>query len=72
MVGRVGATGVATGPHLDYRCKVGGRYVNPLKMNLPAADPVKKIYFSDFEVKKENLLYALSLLTSEPFYVSTE
>jgi murein DD-endopeptidase MepM/ murein hydrolase activator NlpD len=72
MVGRVGATGVASGPHLDYRCKVGGRYVDPLKMNLPAADPVKKIYYSDFKVKKENLLYALSLLTSEPFYASAE
>ncbi len=72
MVGRVGASGIATGPHLDYRCKVGGRYVDPLKMNLPAADPVKKIYFSDFKAKKENLLYALSLLTSEPFYASKE
>ena len=72
MIGRVGASGVTTGPHLDYRCKVGGRYVNPLKMNLPAAEPVKKIYLSDFEVKKENLLYALSLLTNEPFFASTE
>lgn len=72
MIGRVGTTGIASGPHLDYRCQVGGRYVDPLKMNLPAADPVKKIYYSDFKVKKENLLYALSFLTSEPFYTSAE
>jgi murein DD-endopeptidase MepM/ murein hydrolase activator NlpD len=72
MIGRVGATGIASGPHLDYRCKVSGRYVDPLKMNLPTAEPVKKIYFSDFKAKKENLLYALSLLTSEPFYASKE
>jgi murein DD-endopeptidase MepM/ murein hydrolase activator NlpD len=72
MIGRVGATGIATGPHLDYRCIVGGRYVDPLKMNLPVAEPVRKIYLSDFNAKKENLLYALNLLTDELTFVSTE
>lgn len=72
MIGRVGATGIATGPHLDYRCMVGGRYVDPLKMNLPVAEPVRKIYLSDFNTKKENLLYALNLLTSEAIFASAE
>lgn len=35
VVGRVGATGLATGPHLDYRLKVNGRFVDPLKVELP-------------------------------------
>jgi len=72
MIGRVGATGLATGPHLDYRCKMGGRYVNPLKMNFPSAEPVKEIYLSDFKTKSENLLYALELLTGKLFFASVE
>jgi murein DD-endopeptidase MepM/ murein hydrolase activator NlpD len=63
MIGRVGASGIATGPHLDFRCMVGGRYVNPLKMNLPSARPVNGNCLPDFKSKKENLLYALNLLT---------
>jgi murein DD-endopeptidase MepM/ murein hydrolase activator NlpD len=30
LIGHVGASGAATGPHLDYRVKKGGVYVNPL------------------------------------------
>jgi murein DD-endopeptidase MepM/ murein hydrolase activator NlpD len=30
MIGRVGATGLATGPHLDYRLAKNGRFINPL------------------------------------------
>jgi murein DD-endopeptidase MepM/ murein hydrolase activator NlpD len=32
IIGYVGSSGEATGPHLDYRVKRGGQYVNPLKM----------------------------------------
>jgi murein DD-endopeptidase MepM/ murein hydrolase activator NlpD len=35
VIGYVGATGLATGPHLDYRLKVGGRFVDPLQVDLP-------------------------------------
>lgn len=72
IIGRVGTSGVTTGPHLDYRCMVGGRYVNPLKMNLPSARPVKKGFLPDFNSKKENLLYALNLLTNGPAFASAE
>jgi murein DD-endopeptidase MepM/ murein hydrolase activator NlpD len=35
VVGRVGMTGLATGPHLHYQFFVNGTYVNPLTVELP-------------------------------------
>lgn len=36
LIGYVGATGFATGPHLDYRIERYGRFVNPLSFKAPA------------------------------------
>jgi len=70
LIGYVGTTGYATGPHLDYRVKAGGRYVNPLKMIVPSAKPVDKESLADFERKRDNLIYALNLLTAEEIFAS--
>jgi len=40
VIGYVGQSGLATGPHLDYRLKLAGRFVDPLKVSFPAGDPV--------------------------------
>jgi murein DD-endopeptidase MepM/ murein hydrolase activator NlpD len=42
LVGRVGSSGLATGPHLDYRLKKNGAFINPLTAQraMPPSDPV--------------------------------
>lgn len=40
VIGRVGSTGLATGPHVCYRFWRNGKQVDPYKQNLPAAEPL--------------------------------
>ncbi len=42
VVGYVGATGLATGPHLDYRVTHDGRHVNPLTLAHDPAPPLAR------------------------------
>lgn len=40
VIGYIGATGLATGPHLHYEFHVNGVHVDPLGEKLPMADPI--------------------------------
>ncbi len=48
-IGAVGQTGLATGPHLDYRMVSRGVYLNPLRVVLPSAEPIPDVERARFD-----------------------
>ena len=60
IIGYVGSTGLATGPHVCYRFWKNGRQVDPYKQKLPPGDPIKKENFEDFMIVKDSLFRFIS------------
>lgn len=72
IIGYVGATGLATGPHLHYEFHIGGKVVNPVTVSLPKADGIAKNEMQRFSAQIQPLFAQLKDASGRPKVVATQ
>jgi murein DD-endopeptidase MepM/ murein hydrolase activator NlpD len=66
VIGYVGMTGLATGPHLHYEYLMNGVHMNPQTVHLAGAEPLRAAAMSQFLAAAAPLLSALAAPVSAP------
>lgn len=61
VIGYVGMTGLASGPHLDFRVYIDGTAVDPLKIKSEPAEPVKPANLVKFNTLRDSVLQILKV-----------
>ncbi len=65
VIGYIGQTGLATGPHVCFRFWKNGKQVDHRKEDFPSADPLHEDYFEDFFVVRDHFIEKLEEIPFE-------